>query len=65
MFICNNFVIGWIGSLIVLFIIYVCECKLWMVIIIMEKYEVILIFGKGVGGKVFLVIEKESGRFVL
>lgn len=35
-----------------------------MVIIIMEKYEVISTLGKGAGGKVFLATEKESGRYV-
>lgn len=33
-----------------------------VLVLIMERYDVIRIFGKGIGGWVFLVVEKESGK---
>lgn len=33
-----------------------------VLVLMMERYDVIRIFGKGIGGRVFLVVEKESGK---
>lgn len=35
-----------------------------VLVLMMERYDVIRIFGKGIGGRVFLVVEKESGKWV-